>query len=67
MCILRICEKCGFPISDDLRVAREQAICCCVKSRSGIAVIINEKPKIDMRRRLNDISRSVHPGALQYR
>lgn len=38
--ILRICRKCGFPITDDLRIAREQAICCCEVPKEGLAVMI---------------------------
>ena len=29
MSILRICRDCGLPITDDPRIAREQAVCCC--------------------------------------
>lgn len=40
MSILRICEDCGFPITNDLRIAREQSICCCVSPKVGIAAIL---------------------------
>ena len=41
MSILRICGNCGFPITNDLRIAREQAICCCMKPKVGIAAIMS--------------------------
>ena len=41
MAILRICRNCGFPITKDFRIAREQAICCCEKPKEGLAVILS--------------------------
>ena len=42
MSILRICRGCGFPITDDPRIAREQAVCCCVKPKEGLAAILRD-------------------------
>ena len=41
MSILQICRECGFPVTDDPQIAREQAICCCEKPKKGLAVILS--------------------------
>ena len=41
MSILRVCEECGYPVTDDPRIAREQAVCCCIKPKEGLAAIMN--------------------------
>jgi len=38
---LRICSQCKLPITDDLRVAREQAICTCLKAKDSVMAINN--------------------------
>jgi len=43
MSIIRICKECGFPITDDPRIAREQAVCCCIKPKIGLAVLIRNQ------------------------
>ncbi len=43
MTILQICRECGFPITDDPRIAREQAVCCCEKPKGEIAKLIWEQ------------------------
>jgi hypothetical protein len=37
---LRICRECGFPITDDPRIAREQAVCCCIWSKEGLVALL---------------------------
>lgn len=40
--LMRICKECGFPVTDDVRIARSQAVCCCIKPKIGLLAIFTQ-------------------------
>lgn len=47
MTVMRICRECGFPITDNLRIVRQQTVCCCEKPKEGICAVLSVVTTID--------------------